>query len=176
MQRFPLANVNGLSWRVHILPYLEQKELYDKFHLDEPWDSDHNKALIKEMPGIFISPSSRADDGMASFLAVRGKDSIIAAGDEAIGIGDVRDGTSKTIVIVEVDDEYAVPWTKPDDFDWSEDEPTKGLGGLHSGGVFIAAFADGHVMQIPNTVAKDVLSAMFTKSGGESFDVTRLAP
>ena len=166
-QRSPLADVNGLSWRVHILPYLEEQELYDKFHLDEPWDSEHNKTLIKEMPGIFVSPSSIAADGMASFLAVGGKDPIIATGDNGVGIGDIRDGVSKTIMIVEVDDDRAVVWTKPDDFDWSEDDPTKGLGGLHSGGVFIAGFADGHVAQIPKTVAKDVLSAMFTKSGGE---------
>ncbi len=28
-----------LSWRVAILPYVEQQELYNKFKLDEPWDS-----------------------------------------------------------------------------------------------------------------------------------------
>ena len=36
----------GLSWRVHILPYIEHLALYDEFHLDEPWDSERNKALI----------------------------------------------------------------------------------------------------------------------------------
>lgn len=45
-----------LSWRVHILPYIEQKELYDQFHLDEPWDSEHNKTLISKMPAIYESP------------------------------------------------------------------------------------------------------------------------
>ena len=46
-----------LSWRVAILPYIEQQELYNKFKLDEPWDSPHNKALIKEMPPIYVCPS-----------------------------------------------------------------------------------------------------------------------
>ena len=40
-----------LSWRVAILPYLEQQELYNKFKLDEPWDSPrNNKELIQYMP------------------------------------------------------------------------------------------------------------------------------
>ena len=41
----------GLSWRVAILPYLEQDTLYKQFKLDEPWDSPHNKKLIRQMPG-----------------------------------------------------------------------------------------------------------------------------
>ena len=39
-----------------ILPYIEQQELYNKFKLDEPWDSPHNKALLKEMPPIYRCP------------------------------------------------------------------------------------------------------------------------
>ena len=52
-----------LSWRVAILPYLEEKELYDRFHLDEPWDSEHNKKLIASMPDIYNSPSGSAGEG-----------------------------------------------------------------------------------------------------------------
>ncbi len=46
-----------LSWRVAILPYIERAELYNKFNLDEPWDSPHNKELLKEMPPSFRCPS-----------------------------------------------------------------------------------------------------------------------
>ena len=42
-----------LSWRVHILPYIEQENLYRQFKLDEPWDSEHNKKLVKSMPKVF---------------------------------------------------------------------------------------------------------------------------
>ena len=51
-----------LSWRVAILPYLEQAALYNKFHLDEPWDSPHNKALIASMPAVYACPEP-ADRG-----------------------------------------------------------------------------------------------------------------
>src|SRR5262249_19251820 len=46
-----------LSWRVHILPFLGQKALYDEFHKDEPWDSEHNKTLISRMPAVYTCPS-----------------------------------------------------------------------------------------------------------------------
>ena len=46
-----------LSWRVAILPQLEQGALYNEFHLDEPWDSEHNKALVAKMPAVLPRPT-----------------------------------------------------------------------------------------------------------------------
>ena len=46
----------GLSWRVHILPYIEEFELYNKFNLDEPWNSEANLALVEQMPLVYESP------------------------------------------------------------------------------------------------------------------------
>jgi len=69
---FPAAystNKDGkplLSWRVHILPYIEQQPLYNEFKLDEPWDSEHNKKLIAKMPQVFRSPNSTARPGMTT--------------------------------------------------------------------------------------------------------------
>ena len=60
-----------LSWRVLILPYLEQDALYKEFHLDEPWDSEHNRALIDRMPTTYLCPggsSKRADRGKTTYL------------------------------------------------------------------------------------------------------------
>ncbi|WP_261037712.1 DUF1559 domain-containing protein, partial [Streptococcus mitis] len=48
----------GLSWRVHILPYLEQDALFNQFKLDEPWDSPNNKPLIAKMPKFYAKPGS----------------------------------------------------------------------------------------------------------------------
>ena len=48
-----------LSWRVAILPYLEQFELYERFHLDEPWDSPHNASLLKKMPSVYAPVTLR---------------------------------------------------------------------------------------------------------------------
>ena len=42
-----------LSWRVAILPFIEEDALYRQFHLDEPWDSKHNKKLLARMPKLY---------------------------------------------------------------------------------------------------------------------------
>jgi hypothetical protein len=58
--RFPPAASRGaddkplLSWRVMILPYLEQEALYKEFNMDEPWDSEQNKKLLAKMPDIYV--------------------------------------------------------------------------------------------------------------------------
>src|SRR5262245_29213098 len=60
--RLPAAVVYGeygeplLSWRVAMLPYIEQQGLYDRFHLDEPWDSPHNIQLLPLMPRSYALP------------------------------------------------------------------------------------------------------------------------
>ena len=43
----------GLSWRVYLLPFVDQAQLYNQFNMDEDWDSPHNKALIEQMPDVF---------------------------------------------------------------------------------------------------------------------------
>src|SRR2546421_12689862 len=65
-KHFPPAALRGkegkplLSWRVLLLPYLEQDSLYKEFHLDEPWDSEHNKKLLARMPKLFAGPDEKA--------------------------------------------------------------------------------------------------------------------
>ena len=64
-----------LSWRVHLLPFLWETELYNQFHLDEPWDSEHNKELITKMPPIYTRPgtSEMAKQGKTVYLVPVGK-------------------------------------------------------------------------------------------------------
>ena len=97
--RFPTAAIMtpdgkpGLSWRVAILPMLEENGLYRQFKLDEPWDSDHNKALIARMPSIYQSPGSDLDAGYTNYLAVVAPDTVIAPGPKGVRMRDVSDGT-----------------------------------------------------------------------------------
>ena len=66
-QKFPLQNQNGLSWRVHILPYIEEGNLYERFNLDEPWDSPHNIQLLGEMPSTFECPNVVLEPGFTVY-------------------------------------------------------------------------------------------------------------
>jgi hypothetical protein len=175
----PAYNVDAdgkplLSWRVHILPYIEQQQLYAQFHLNEPWDSEHNKKLIPQMPQVYRSPRSVAGEGMTTYLTPRNKDSAFAPPAEdadpkvirGVSLAQIPDGTSNTIGVVEVNDENAVTWTKPDDYEYAADDPLQALRNTW-GPVFQAALCDGSVQAFSITMNADVLKALFTRNGGE---------
>lgn len=157
----------GLSWRVAILPYIEEEALYRQFKLDEPWDSEHNMALIEKMPASLRSPASTAAPGKTTYQAVVGDDSVIAKGIEGNRIRDVTDGTSNTIMLLETNDDNAIIWTKPDDYDYDDMKPAAGLQHVWPGNAFLALFTDCHARAISGNVDGDVLKAFFSKSGGE---------
>lgn len=158
-----------LSWRVHILPYLEQGALYQRFHLDEPWDSEHNRKLIAEMPAVYMDPDSAlkhmVSAGKTTYVFPVGKGTL-HEGPEPKTFKDVIDGTSNTIMLVEVAPENAVIWTKPDDWEVDFADPWKGLH-RSDRDWFTAGFWDGHVSIIPQSFSVKGLSGLLTPAGGE---------
>lgn len=154
-----------LSWRVAILPYIGQKDLYDQFKLDEPWDSEHNKKLIAKMPATYKSPSGNAAEGKTNYLAIRGN-KMAFVGKDGLELSDFDDEASHTIVLAEADDDKAVEWTKPADLEPTEKDPHAGLGGLHPEGI-LCGYADGSVRVVPYKIDAEVLWALFTRNGGE---------
>jgi hypothetical protein len=155
-----------LSWRVLILPFLEENDLYSQFHLDEPWDSDHNKKLIAKMPAVYKSPQSRAGEGKTNYLTIRGENTVFP-GKDGIRIADITDGTAFTIALVEAFDDKAVIWTKPDDFEIDSNNPLKGLIGLYPS-IFLAGFSDGSVRSLPVSIDPEELKGLFSRNGGEA--------
>jgi hypothetical protein len=155
-----------LSWRVAILPYLEQNELYNKFKLDEPWDSPHNKALLKEMPAVFLCVDRvKPEPFTTSYRVLMGPGAALE-NDRETSINEFTDGTSNTLLVVESKD--AVPWTKPDElkFDPKEAPSLCGAGSPHPGG-FNAATADGAVHFLKNTIDRNLFRKLVTRNGGE---------
>jgi hypothetical protein len=155
-----------LSWRVHILPLIEEQALYQQFKLDEPWDSEHNRSLIAQMPAVFQNPNLVTEPGKTNYLAVVGTDCAFNGTKDGLKMQDITDGTSKTIAIVEADADQAVEWTKPDDWEYAAENPKAGLGTLRQGG-WNAALCDGSVHFISNSLDVETLKAMFTRAGGE---------
>ena len=171
--RFPtVANFDEakrplLSWRVHLLPYLEAKNLYDQFHLDEPWDSPHNRELIKQMPAIFQTRGRQAvKTGLTSFVLAVGSDSLFSGTDSPVGLRDVRDGTSNTIMVMHVGEKYAVEWTKPDDIPFEVEKIREAMF-EGAGGKAAVGFADGSARFLPDSIDEQTLRALLTRSGGE---------
>jgi len=164
-----------LSWRVHLLPFLGERELHSQFHFDEPWDSDHNKKLISKMPDVFRCPAlgdERIEKGLTPFVGPVAPKTIFEGGD-AIPFSKIRDGTSNTLAFLEADEEHAVIWTKPEDLrvDWKE--PLKGLKlwKIEKGSVFLTAYCDGNVQSIGETISRDDLRRLMQRNDGEALGI-----
>lgn len=171
----------GLSWRVAILPHIEQGALYKQFKLDEPWDSDHNKTLIRKMPAIYAAPGSTASrgytyyrgfggSGALAFMPSQGKGGTLARGPR---FPDFTDGMSNTILVAELAEPTI--WTRPDDpvvgFDpfnpqAPKDGPLPKFGGVYETGFFVA-LCDGSNRFVKQPVNEADLRGMITRNGGE---------
>lgn len=158
-----------LSWRVLVLPYLDQQQaLYAQFHQDEPWDGEHNKALISKMPQVFACPSGSrvlAGEGKTCYLTPRGPHTVFP-GAEGIKLQQITDGISTTIFVVDAGDPKAVVWTQPVDWDIAPNLDPKDLFGHHPQGMSVG-LADGSVRFLKATIAPDILRDLLTRNGGE---------
>lgn len=164
----PASATPLLSWRVRLLPYLEQESLYREFKLDQPWDSPHNIKLVERMPDCYKSLSAQVAPGKTVFLRPKGKEMVLGAvvnGQPFNGwnLGGICDGTSNTILIVEAEPEKAVIWTKPDDLDVDLRDPRRGVGQDRNG--FVAGFGDATAREIKPTVKDATVGQLFTPCG-----------
>jgi Protein of unknown function (DUF1559) len=174
-KHFPPAAVIGPdgqtkhSWRVEILRYVQENALYKEYRLDEPWDSENNKKLLEKMPDVFRSPYADKSSTNTAYFMLTGE-GMIGGSEKGTTIRQIRDGTSKTFLLVEA--KRDIPWTKPEDIEIAPDEtkPLSKLGGFNQYGTFTVAFADGSVRQVDEKLDPAKLRAFFTMAGGEVID------
>lgn len=160
-----------LSWRVRLLPYLEEENLSKRFRLDEPWDSDHNKKFIPLMPKVYALPSDEARaEGKTYYQAVVGDDTIWPRRPVGLWLNRITDGTSNTVLFVEA--ATPVIWTKPDDVVYDAAKPLPKFG-RNPALPFTVAFADGSVRSIPRTMPEPAVRAILTAAGGEVIDLNQ---
>ncbi|HEV8001931.1 MAG TPA: DUF1559 domain-containing protein [Planctomycetaceae bacterium] len=144
-KHFPRAVVMGPdgrtphSWRVELLPFLDQKHLYDQYRMNEPWDSPHNTLILRQMPELFRSPFDNPASKASGYYVIAGPRTIFE-GTNGIKIDDIADGAGNTLLIVEA--KRDVPWTQPEDIPFDPEKPLPELGGFVAG-QFAAAMADG---------------------------------
>ena len=159
---FASVDPNGkplLSWRVHLLPYLgrDAKALHAKFHLDEPWNSPHNKKLIGTMPSVYTVPlKSPLPPGQTAYLVPRSALTLFPPNEGGhkwqVEFRDIYQGLPNIILAVEADRSAATPWTKPSDLPFDGKTPLAHLGSLRKEG-FLVAWASGQVNLVSSDIA-----------------------
>ena len=181
--KFPAAGTKDadgkplLSWRVHILPFLDQSNLRDQFHLDEPWDSEHNKTLIEKMPKIYCHPDMKATDGKTVFLGIAGEDGMLGTPQlktsGEVGFADITDGSSNTALAVAVEASSAVIWSKPDDLNADDGEKVVEATDENEDGTTVG-LVDGSV-RVFEDLDGDTWELLMKISDGQVIDIDALA-
>jgi hypothetical protein len=154
-----------LSWRVTILPFVEEEELYSQFHLDEPWDSPRNLKLLPKMPKLYVVSHAEEAAGLTHYRVFVGPNAAFEnPGTDVKNPRGLRPenfpaGPGKTIFVVEAAE--AVPWTKPDELDYDPERPIPPL--LYLPGYSQAAMGDASVRQIPRGATESELRKMIER-------------
>jgi prepilin-type processing-associated H-X9-DG protein len=156
------------SWRVLILPYLGEQSLYNEYNFSEPWDGPNNSRLLARMPGVYACPSDPASGPKTntSYAGAFGEHCVFR-GTEPVGIKDIIDGASNTLLVGEV--KASIPWMKPEDVDiklYPSIGSAGGFGSYHAGGAQFT-MCDGSVRFISQSVAQPTLDALYTRDGNE---------
>ena len=160
------------SWRVLILPFIEQQGLHQRYDFDEPWDSPNNRAVTDVHIPAFTCPSSPTSTGSAetNYMVITGPGTVFD-GAKAAKLAEIKDGTSNTLLVVEVAG-AGTNWAEPVDLDASKLAPPFSAGGpdkagSHHPGGMNGAMCDGSVQFISDTVARETLDALISKDGEE---------
>lgn len=167
------------SWRVLILPFFEQRPLYDQYHFDEPWNGPNNSQLANEIPYAFRCLSvPKPTPAITNYVLVTGDGTAWADG-RAPKLDEFTDGPANTIILVEIADSD-IQWLEPRDMTLEQ-----AMRGINSGSRICisswhpahgnndrqesanVAFADGSVANLKNDFPLAELRKLLTHQGGE---------
>jgi prepilin-type processing-associated H-X9-DG protein len=169
-----------LSWRVKILPFIEEETLYQQFHRDEPWDSPHNLKLLDKMPRYFgsdqVSEAPATHTHFRIFLSssrhdLRSPDAPPFSlfdpplGPKRLRLCDIGDGPENTLAIVEAKE--AVPWTMPEGLEFPREGPLPKLADFWPDGKANVGFFDGSFELLSINIPESELIKLITPNGGE---------
>jgi hypothetical protein len=177
-RKFPPAVLYGpdgktpYSWRVALLPFLDQANLYQQYRFNEPWDSENNRKVLAQMPPVYRDPNEPGTLTHSSYFVLTGQDTVFD-GKEGTEILQIKDGMSNTILVVEA--QRDIPWTKPEDIPYAADKPLPKFGGHYPDG-FQALLCNGSVRFIPAKLNEKTMRSLFTKGAGEPIIHDDLGP
>ncbi len=162
------------SWRVLILPYLDEQELYEQYDLSEPWDGPHNIKLLEKMPRQFSCPARDQDairrPSFTSYVVVSGPGTMFPDA-QSIRLDQITDGSPNTAMVAE-SSTVQIPWTKPEDLDIRtmslriNDKQSPSISSRHVKGANVL-YADGGCRFLNESITTDRLRSLLTIAGGE---------
>jgi hypothetical protein len=171
-----------LGWRVLMLPFLDELDLYNKIRFDEPWDSPHNAPLVAECPRCYVPHGGGGDSpGLTRYQVVIGPGTAFER--DRMTWDDFSNGLANTILVVESSE--PVPWAKPADIEYAPDRPLPPLGAGYRKPVhflcreiarrsgFNAYFADGNCRFIRSDTDEAIIRRLITRIG-PSIDASKL--
>ena len=153
-----------LSWRVAVLPFIEQDQLYRQFKLDEPWDSDHNKPLLAKMPKLYQTGGPGGTE--THFQGLDGPGALFERGKRLAFPAGIPDGTSNTLAVLVAGD--PVEWAKPADIAFDPKAPKVPASPYPN--VLLVGMADGSVRAVGPKVPADLFRRLAVRDDGEVID------
>ncbi len=158
-----------MSWRVHILPYVGEVELYREFKLNEPWDSAHNIKLLSRMPAVYspvpIAGESTSVQAFHTLYAAPVGEQTIFGSEKPVTFQTITDGTVNTVMIVELAPENAIAWTSPEEYRYDPKNPAAKL--YSRDGKALLAYFDGSVRSVRIDNTPEAWDRAFTMNDGE---------
>lgn len=160
-----------LSWRVLLLPYLGEQDLYERFDLSKAWDDPTNQALVAELPEVFAMSDRTGGPGETAYAGVAGIKSVFRSGapllSGGVTSGAVVDGDTMTMAVGPVGNDVSIAWTSPTDIDPAVHPSFGDVAGFDGpgDGVTPMLFLDGTVHSLLDDTATDVVASWSTIAG-----------
>ena len=153
-----------LSWRVALLPYIEQLAMYRAFNLDKSWNDEANQTQAKTLIPLYCDDPSR---GAKTTLRAPVLEGSLWYGDgPPKDFRDVIDGTSNTIAVIDAPEAAAIEWANPQPWIISADDPAADVFGDRDRVTVL--MLDGSVRVFTREeLDNDKLKAMLTIGGKE---------
>lgn len=151
------------SWRTLVLPYLEQRALYDSIDLSKPWDDPVNQTAAATVVPVYACPTA-GPVSVATVYQVIVDPSSAFPGATPTKLASIRDGFSNTVAVTETSVTNAVPWMSPQDSDMQE---FISPGKTHHVGGSSCAMVDGASHFLSSSLDATTRRSLVTRSGGE---------
>jgi hypothetical protein len=153
--------------------YLKRDDVHYAYKYDQPWDSPDNLQFLKRMPYMFRHPAAGATvpEGYTHYRVVVSPRTVLGPrapftlGEPGPSLALFRKkGSGRVALVVEAAE--AVPWTKPDELEYTPGGPLPKLGGhfrhWFKDDVFLVAHADGSVAQYRQDLSEERLRDLIT--------------